>query len=405
MRVAKSVVDVPLMTHAALATWCRQLCEDGRAPAPPSDDLSALHETLAANRLVPAVARALRSQRTSGAGEQQVNREPGSLADVAPGLAATLHDEARLVAERSLDAIATLHRVARSLDGAGILWMLWKGPALSMLVWGEPAIRQFSDLDIVVAPRDRDAARAALAADGWRAQCGHSRASEHEVHAATRAYPLTRPGSTPIELHWAFAGMHYPSWGDVATTAARAAGVELGGLVVRTPSGADAVLLCALHATKHGWSQAVDVVLFTRLALREPNVVAIASARAEETGVGTAMRLGVLLAARLCDVRLPEHSASTREQARVRAMADDCISRMESGAGAWRETHAWTLGWVRRPSHRARYAAVALLAPTPQDREWLALPDALVWTYPLVRLVRLAMRSVGLAREGSRVRR
>lgn len=385
------------MSHAALATWCRLVCEDGRAPVPPSDDLRVLHATLSANRLVPAVVRALRMQRTSGAGEQHTDREPMSPTDVAPGLAATLRDEARLAAERSLDAISTLHRVARSLDGVGISWMLWKGPALSMLVWGEPGIRQFSDLDIVIAPRDRETALAALAADGWRAQGGHSRALARAVHAATRAYPLTRPGSIPIELHWAFAGMHYPPWGDVAATAARAATVEVGGLVVRTPSGADALLLCALHATKHGWSQAEDVVMFTRLALREPNVVAIANARAEEAGVGTAMRLGVLLAAQLCDVGLPAHPASAREQARVRAMADACVSRMESGAGAWRKTHAWTIGWVRRPSHRVRYAAVALLAPSLQEWNWLELPDSLVWAYPIVRLARLALRTVGLA--------
>ena len=218
------------------------------------------------------------------------------------------------------------------------------------------------------------------------------------MHAATRAYPLERPGCTMVELHWAFAGSHYPSWGDVAAIAGRARPLELGGVAVRTPAAADALLLAALHATKHGWSQAEDVALFTRLATREPKVLALASASAEATGVGTAMRLGLRLAARLCDVSLPEPPISRTEDARIAAMADACIARMEARTGAWRETHAWTLGWVRRPIDRLRYVCIAGFAPTPQERNWVALPDSLTWAYPAVRLARLSLRPVGLAR-------
>lgn len=387
------------MTREVLAAWCRLAHTDGGSPLPPSDDVASLAKLLIANRLGPAVARALRLRaRSADADDHGPDRAADVAADVAPELAAILREEARRAAEGSLHAIATLHRVAQCLDRAGIAWMLWKGPALSTMVWGEPGVRQFSDLDIVVAPYDRHAARAALAADGWRARDGYSVAQERAVHGATRAYPLEHTGATMVELHWAFAGTRYPSWGDVAAISGRATTVELGGLAVRTPTGADALLLCALHATKHGWSQAEDAVLFTRLATRDPDAIAIANARAEQAGVGTAMRLGVRLAARLCDPLLPERPISRSEDARVAAMADDCVARMLAGAGPWRATHAWTLRWVRRPMHRLRYAGVALFAPTPQERSWVALPDSIVWTYPAVRLARLALRTVGLAR-------
>lgn len=385
------------MTSTALAAWCRLVHEDGRSPLPPTGNVDALATLLISNRLGPAVSRALRLRaRHDGA------VGPGRAADaalgVAPELAAILREHARRAAEGSLHAIATLRDVAESLDRAGIAWMIWKGPAISLMAWGEPGVRQFSDLDIIVAPRDRDAARSALAADGWSAWGAGSAAQERAVHAATRAYPLERAGSTMVELHWSFAGSHYPSWGDVAAIAGRARTLDLGGIAVRTPAGADAILLAALHATKHGWSQAEDALLFTRLATREPDALVMATSRADETGVGTAMRLGVRLAARLCSVILPEPPVSRTEDARVSALADECVARMEASTGPWRETHAWTLGWVRRPIDRLRYAGVATFAPTPQERNWVTLPDALVWAYPAVRVARLALRAVRLPR-------
>lgn len=386
------------MRITALAEWCRLAQEDGRSPLPPTGDVGALATLLIANRMGPAVSRALRLRARPREGGQGAGRATDDPPGVAPEFAAILRDDARRAAEGSLHAIATLRRVARSLDRAGIAWMLWKGPAISLMAWDELGIRQFSDLDIVVAPSDREAARSALAADGWRAQGAGSIAQERAVHAAMRAYPLERDGSTMVELHWSFAGSLYPSWGDVAAIAGRARMLDLGGVAVRTPTAADALLLAALHATKHGWSQAEDAVLFTRLATRAPDALALATALAEERGVGTAVRLGLRLAARLCDVLLPEPPVSRLEDARVEAMVGACIARMEAGTGPWRETHAWTLGWVRRPIDRLRYAGVATFAPTPQERNWAALPDALTWAYPAVRLVRLALRPIGLAR-------
>ncbi len=387
------------MRSAALAAWCRFAHEDGRSPLPPVDDVASLSTLLITNRMGPAVSRALRLRaRTGDVGRQGPGRTADDVLGSAPELAAVLRDESRHVAEGSLHAIATLHRVAQSLDRAGISWMLWKGPAICLMAWDELGIRHFSDLDVVVAPRDRDAARSALAADGWCARDACTAAQERAIHAATRAYPLERAGSIMVELHWSFAGSHYPSWGDVAAIAGRARTLDLGGIAVRTPAGADAILLAALHATKHGWSQAEDALLFTRLATREPDALVMATSRADEAGVGTAMRLGVRLAARLCSVILPEPPVSRTEDARVSALADECVARMEAGTGPWRETHAWTLGWVRRPIDRVRYAGVATFAPTPQERNWVTLPDALAWAYPAVRVARLALRATRIPR-------
>ena len=309
-------------------------------------------------------------------------------------LLAPLRDEARLIAERALANLAALREVGDRLDAARVPWMLWKGPALAMQVWGDATRRDSRDLDLVVPPEAWDAARAALADGGWQVPGGLGPRGERAIHGWTRAVPLRREGRPLVELHWAFAGANYPRVADVRSVLARAETFTVGGRAVRTPAGADALLLLALHATKHGWSQAEEVLSFARLASRSPEALGEAVAMADAAGVPRVLALALALREALLGTPAP----ATRHDGRLLAMRDACLARMEAGNGAWRTTRAWTLSWIDRPRDRWRHRAGALWRPTPQEAQWLRLPEALAWAYPAVRLLRLAVRPLGLAR-------
>jgi hypothetical protein len=180
----------------------------------------------------------------------------------------------------------------------------------------------------------------------------------------------------------------------VADVIARAEVVDVGGQSVRAPSAADTLLLLALHATKHGWSQAEEVLSFTRIAEREPHALAAACTRAADAGIPVPMRLAIRLAADVAGVRLPVDAAWEGDDV-TRALAAECVARMADGDGAWRQTHRWSLAWITGWRDRARYSARALLSPTLQEWRWLRLPDALTFAYPVVRLARLAVRGSG----------
>ena len=373
----------PTIASQVLAEWCGVALHGGRAPRPsPVSDHTGLAAVLRANRLGPALSLAL------GAGGPSDSPDP---------LANALHADARVAAEHALAALAALRDIAEALDGAGIPWLLWKGPALAFAAWGDPARRHFSDLDIVVSPRDRERARDALGNAGWASKWALSRAQERAIHSVTSAYPLTKPGAPLLELHWAFVGRLYPDVLAVRDVIVRADNISLAGLSVRVPSPADALLLLALHATKHGWSQAEEVLSFTQLARRSPVALAAAIAQAECAGVAPALDLAIRLSEELTGEPLAPETSRAKDP-RARAMVAECVARMCAGEGSWRETHRWSLSWVTRPRHRVRYILGALLAPTPQEARFLLLPDPLVGAYPAVRLLRLALRSVGLAR-------
>jgi len=314
-------------------------------------------------------------------------------------------ERVRSTSERALAQLRVVREVASVLEGAGVPWMLWKGPALMKQAWDDATLRVSGDLDVVVLPADRDRARAALGAAGWAAAEGLSPAQERVIHATTRAYPLLRGAGEMIELHWAFAGAQYPEWADVAAVMARAELVSLAGVTVRTPGGADALLLLALHATKHGWSQADEVVTFAKLTERSDVRGLDLYMRAVEAGAQQAVELAWELASILMplegDTARDGAGASFRFRAPIvgsSAAAGECIARMCAGAGAWRETHAWTLSWMQRRGDRLHYWFAALFAPTPQESNWVRLPAALAFAYPLVRLARLTLRAAGLVR-------
>ena len=94
---------------------------------------------------------------------------------------------------------ADLSVVARALDTAGIAWAVMKGPALAALGYADPTLRWFSDLDVLVGPRDFGAAIDALAANGttlldlnWELQLSLWRSEAS----------LRLPAGTMLDLHW-----------------------------------------------------------------------------------------------------------------------------------------------------------------------------------------------------------
>ena len=78
--------------------------------------------------------------------------------------------------------------------------MLLKGPALARTVYPDPALRQSSDIDLLVRPGDVLAAEAVLEGLGYVSPKKEFHVSQHEFHHLV----FMGPGNgMPLELHWA----------------------------------------------------------------------------------------------------------------------------------------------------------------------------------------------------------
>ena len=87
-----------------------------------------------------------------------------------------------------------------ALRDAGIVAAPLKGPLLAARIYPAPLVRRSTDADVLVAPAQRDAALAVLAALDWQlpdtAETAHHLRHHHHVL-------LQRTASPPLELHWA----------------------------------------------------------------------------------------------------------------------------------------------------------------------------------------------------------
>ncbi len=366
------------LSEAELRAAIRLAVDGGRASS--GDQGSTLRfaegtvDLLLANRLGPLLARALHR---------------GAPASAVP---TPLAEDARTATTRALSALAALRRIAEVLDTARIRWLLWKGPALGAIAWGDPTARHFTDLDLLVTPRDLARASDALLAAGWRRRLGMSRPQQRVLLGGRGAIDLERSTDEPyVELHWRFLGARFPTPLRPAEVLDRAERVDLGGVAVRTPNAADTLLLHAVHSMKHGWSQAEEVATFARLAARSPDALDVLLGR-DARGPGAlalATGLGLLAWAGLATASVGPLGAPAEV---VDARVASCVARMRRGDAAWRPDHGWASLLLRGPIDRIRYWTHSLLAPTMEEWHWIRLPDQLVGLYPVVRLGRLAMR-------------
>ena len=155
------------------------------------------------------------------------------LSSVAPAEALLrLRDAYRANAEANLALYGELNRVARAFAAEGIPLIVLKGAFLGEVVYGDPALRDLGDLDLMAPQPDLSRAVRALKAQGYAPirPITDAGASAH-LHLPRFA----KPDSADVELHWTVTlpNQHYsigPEGLWQRATPALIAGVEVLGL-------------------------------------------------------------------------------------------------------------------------------------------------------------------------------
>ncbi|MBI2544212.1 MAG: nucleotidyltransferase family protein [Candidatus Rokubacteria bacterium] len=100
--------------------------------------------------------------------------------------------------------VEQLGRVLSVFEREGVVALALKGPALGEMLYRDPGLRPFTDLDLLVRPADAPRAISLLSALGYRhLDAGHSLPYELAWrHAAPFVGPEDRPDRLPIDLHW-----------------------------------------------------------------------------------------------------------------------------------------------------------------------------------------------------------
>jgi Uncharacterised nucleotidyltransferase len=171
-----------------------------------------------------------------------------------------LEEGYRRSAASHLRALADVRAAGSVLDGAGVPWLVVKGPVLAGAYYPDPGLRTYFDVDLVVEARHFRRAIDALE-DGGCAVVEHEWASSRR--SLSVEVELSLPYGTPGDLHWHLLNdpvlrrqVNLP----MADIFERARWMDLGmGLRVRTLDPEDTVIHLALHAVVSGGNRLVWV--------------------------------------------------------------------------------------------------------------------------------------------------
>jgi hypothetical protein len=285
-------------------------------------------------------------------------------------------------------------RLSRLLKEHGVAALVLKGPALAADVYGDVALRQFNDLDLLVRQVDLDVAFAVLAADGFRCKVPlkkvQGQLSSWEVTLARER------GLFQLDLHWRLSPAYFPFAPEGDELWSRAVEIDLGVGPVATLCPDDLMLFLCAHGAKHGWqalSGVCDVAQATRVHQYEWDRL---MAHSSALGSLRIVFLGLVLAHKLLGAVIPEAiiNAACAEPTVVRAARTFCqyFDRLGANGPGFYQSWSIPLSMIAQRSVRFRYALARAFLPVCKDFELVALPPALSPLYYGLRPLRLVLQ-------------
>jgi hypothetical protein len=148
-----------------------------------------------------------------------------------------------------------LRDILGALRRVGVAAIVLKGPAVASEYYADPALRPFTDLDLLVRRSDRERAIDVVMGLGY-VHGSPGRSLAYELHHAPAAY-FVAPGDTsrlPVDLHWEFVA--HPGGSRATELAAeeiwsRAAPTLSWGDAARAPAAEDLLIYLAAHLAIH----------------------------------------------------------------------------------------------------------------------------------------------------------
>lgn len=314
---------------------------------------------------------------------------------IPPAHFASLKDQVRTASVRSLTLTGELIRVLRALSAAGIQAVPYKGPVLAAQAYGDIALREFEDIDLVLRQRDVAAADEVLVQFGFAPEFPLIFAPGVSSPLIPGEYDYRdRERAIILELHTERTLRHFGAPPDLDELARHLAVVSLSGHDIRTFSPEDTLVFLCVHGSKDFWERLVWVADVAELIASHQHfdwdrVCAFAdSVRAQRI-----LRIGLALADGLLGISLPDAIrsrvyADAVAGAIASQMRDRLLSRVVAPLKA-RASFAYRRRMLAGAFAGFRYAMRLTTAPAAEDWNAVRLPRSLAPLYAALRPIRL----------------
>jgi hypothetical protein len=289
-----------------------------------------------------------------------------------------------------------LIRILDCLEGRGIEAMPYKGIVMSEVYYGDMALRQSGDLDLLVRVKDVAQIKKAVGELGFVERVAIPEAAKADYIAAGYECTFDSPtGKNLLELQWALQPRFYAVDFDMEGLFARAVEVNVGGRQVKTPPTEDLLLVLSIHAAKHVWGRLIWLCDIAQILKRELNWAWV-RAQARDLGTERILCVTFLLLNRLLGVAIPaEMEDAVGKDRTTEKLAERIAGSIVSGVDYETQKASYfrlMMELRERPLDRVRFLSRLAFTPGPGEWEAVKLPQAFSPLYRVVRMARLLSR-------------
>ncbi len=308
-------------------------------------------------------------------------------------------------AQRTENLTAELTAIIAELRAAGLPAIPFKGPALALDAYDAVALRQFTNLDLLVRRRDAEQAGAALTTRGYRAVKWSAFMDEDaQLHLESKLGFQHPASGLGVELHCQIVPRRYCYRVNFEHLLARAQSVAINGHELPALCPEDTLVVLCLHAIKNGfWPSLKQVCDVAEMIKAHDQIhwraVIDESARGQ---CARAVFLGLLLAHDLLGAPLPPgvHAEILRDPV-VKPLADTVRTRLtqrQRGFVNLMDATRVHLSLRKGLLSKARYVFCIITTPSERDFQFLRWDVSLAQSYP-IRLLKFAGKFVGQVRK------
>jgi hypothetical protein len=227
-----------------------------------------------------------------------------AFAGVPASARASLQNRTRTQQLFTLSLTAELFRILQDFSEARVQAVLNKGPLVSLLAYGDSAVRSYGDLDLLVRHRDIRAAAQRMVELGFHSEIPQSAIDAGKIPGE---YVFRKPGTALlVELHTERTFRYYPKGMPIDDLFARKRTVLLEGKEVPVLSLEDEFLFNCVHGAKDFWARLLWVSDIAGMVARHPEMRwAEVKSNSALTGAGRMLRVAVHLASLVLGVTIP----------------------------------------------------------------------------------------------------
>jgi Uncharacterised nucleotidyltransferase len=292
--------------------------------------------------------------------------------DIVPrGIKQTLAERQRGQIFSSLKMTAELFRILEQFTSEGIGTVFIKGPVLAVQAYGDPAMRSYGDLDLLVRQQDIRRATELMIAAGYAAAVPLRAIDAGKIPGQ---YLFSKPDSNLlVELHNDCTLRYFPRRLPLEEFFARQIRVPLDAHEAPALSVEDELVLICIHGSKHFWERLMWIADVAALVSRQAGIDwqrVADSARA--VGAERMLHAGLRLASDLLKTQLPGKVQAAVQADRVAArLAKQCCKWLPAAGNA-------PPGLFERAAFRLRMRGGLIAAPayllrlsfSPTEEDW-----------------------------------